>query len=137
MNFKEFTKRYGDDTTTNFQLMKWAKELGIKPFYYCMRDEVHNLKGKKSFFAICNIHTQNQKGVHHSALCRINGKAYFFDSFGLNPTKEIEKAVGKMTWSTSQIQKVGERCCGQLSLYVLYKLADGCQSFEDIILNLI
>ncbi|ESO91884.1 hypothetical protein LOTGIDRAFT_163246 [Lottia gigantea] len=37
-----FLDKYGTDTTTNIQLMRWAKE-----FYYCMRDEINNLKDKK------------------------------------------------------------------------------------------
>ncbi|ESP04510.1 hypothetical protein LOTGIDRAFT_170756 [Lottia gigantea] len=43
----EFLDKYGTDTTTNFQLMRWANELNISPFYYCMRDEINNLKYKK------------------------------------------------------------------------------------------
>ncbi|ESO89866.1 hypothetical protein LOTGIDRAFT_164554 [Lottia gigantea] len=48
-----FLDKYGTDTTTNFQLMKWANELNISLFYYCMRDEINNLKDKKGkFYAI-------------------------------------------------------------------------------------
>ncbi|ESP04703.1 hypothetical protein LOTGIDRAFT_170539 [Lottia gigantea] len=42
-----FLDKYGTDTTTNLQLMKWANELNISPFYHCMRDEINNLKYKK------------------------------------------------------------------------------------------
>ncbi|ESO96536.1 hypothetical protein LOTGIDRAFT_159951 [Lottia gigantea] len=42
-----FLDKYGTDTTTNFQLMRWANELSISPFYYCMRDEINDLKYKK------------------------------------------------------------------------------------------
>ncbi|ESP01357.1 hypothetical protein LOTGIDRAFT_157535 [Lottia gigantea] len=42
-----FLNKYGTDTTTNFQLMRWANELNISPFYYCMRDEINDLKYKK------------------------------------------------------------------------------------------
>ncbi|ESP01307.1 hypothetical protein LOTGIDRAFT_157485 [Lottia gigantea] len=34
---------------TNFQLMRWANELNISPFYYCMRDEINDLKDKKAW----------------------------------------------------------------------------------------
>ncbi|ESO95925.1 hypothetical protein LOTGIDRAFT_175034 [Lottia gigantea] len=43
----EFLDKYGTDTTTNFQLMRWANELNISPFYYCMRDEINDLKYMK------------------------------------------------------------------------------------------
>ncbi|ESO94023.1 hypothetical protein LOTGIDRAFT_153504 [Lottia gigantea] len=42
-----FLDKYGTDTTTNFQFMRWANELNISPFYYCMRDEINDLKYKK------------------------------------------------------------------------------------------
>ncbi|ESO92313.1 hypothetical protein LOTGIDRAFT_162616 [Lottia gigantea] len=42
-----FLDKYGTDTTTNFQLMRWANELNISLFYYCMRDEINDLKYKK------------------------------------------------------------------------------------------
>ncbi|ESO82644.1 hypothetical protein LOTGIDRAFT_155658 [Lottia gigantea] len=45
----EFLDKYGTDTTTNFQLKRWANELNISPFYYCMRDEINGLKYKKGF----------------------------------------------------------------------------------------
>ena len=40
LTLDEFIDRFGDDTTTNFQLIKWAEELGIKKFQYLMRDEL-------------------------------------------------------------------------------------------------
>ena len=138
MNIKNFTNRYGESKTTNFQLIKWAKELQIKPFYYCMRDEIiPTLKNKTKYYAIVNIHTSQQRGVHHSALYRNNEQMYFFDSYGLDPTKEIiDLKMSDLICSTFQIQQLGESNCGQLSLYVLYKLSKG-EQFEDIILNLV
>ena len=80
INFEEFMKRYGQNTTTNFQLMNWAKELNLKPFFYCMRDEIHSLKNHKGkYYAITNIHTSDQRGVHHSALYKDSlGESIFF-----------------------------------------------------------
>ena len=57
-NFVDFTKKYGVDTTTNFQLIKWAKELNIKHFYCLMRDEIKVLKNKKQYYCICNLHIE-------------------------------------------------------------------------------
>ena len=39
MNIDDFYKHFGRDTTTNFQLEKYAKELKFPNFYVCMRDE--------------------------------------------------------------------------------------------------
>lgn len=141
MNFNEFTKKYGSDTTTNFQLIKWAKELKLKPFYYCMRDEIISKLNTKigKYFAIVNIHTSDQSGIHHSAIYKNSlGEIFFFDSYGLNPTAEIIllNRSGNILSSTFQIQKPETKWCGQLSLWVLYQLSLNSISFEDIVLNL-
>jgi hypothetical protein len=38
LTLDEFIDRFGDDTTTNFELTKWAEELGIENFQFLMRD---------------------------------------------------------------------------------------------------
>ena len=140
MDFKEFINKYGTDTTSNFQLIKWAKELNIKPFYYCMRDEIiPTLKTKKSYFTIVNIHTSKERGIHHSALYKNSlGKLFFFDSYGLPPTEEIinlQKNYNPILYSEFQIQEPNTKWCGQLSLWVLYQITLNKQ-FENIILDL-
>lgn len=137
MLLKEFMQKYGTNTTTNFQLIQWAKDLNIKPFYYCMRDEIVLLKDEHpKYYAITNIHTTKQKGIHHSALFKDNKQLYFFDSYGLDPTKEILNLDLPIICSTFQIQNIGTKYCGQLSLWVLYQLSLG-KKFEEIIINLI
>ena len=136
-NFKNFTGKYGVNTTTNFELINWAKNLNIKPFFCLMRDEIYELKKHKEFFAIVNIHKSNQKGVHWSCVHRNSlGNIFYFDSYGLDPTQEIlnlRRSV--ILCNTFQLQKQGEVWCGQMSLYVLWLLSKGYQ-FEDIVLNL-
>ncbi len=44
MNIEQFLDRYGTDTTTNFDLLHYSKELKIKPFYYVMSNEIEYLK---------------------------------------------------------------------------------------------
>src|SRR5438093_1241263 len=79
MNLEEFLNRFGTDTTSNFQLIKWSKELGIKPFYYVMRNEIKKLKkikisrrsAKRSpVYIIANYQTTSESGSHHVALYR-------------------------------------------------------------------
>ncbi|ESO84502.1 hypothetical protein LOTGIDRAFT_176122 [Lottia gigantea] len=62
-----FLDKYGTDTTTNFQLMRWANELNISPFYYCMRDEINNLKYKKGKII---LHKDNFKEIKRSRVGR-------------------------------------------------------------------
>jgi hypothetical protein len=140
MNINAFYKRYGQNTTTNFQLIKYAKELEIPNFHVCMRDEIKSLSLKRlPLNVITNIHTTNQRGVHWSALHVTKGSAYFFDSFGLPPTQEIIDLlpckVQRMR-NTFEVQSFDESNCGQHSLYVLYKL-NKKEPFQDIIISLI
>ena len=46
-SWKEFKKLFGEDTTTNIQLLQMAKILKIPNFYYVMRDEMHLLPLQK------------------------------------------------------------------------------------------
>ena len=43
LTINDFFKRYGTSTSTNFQLMHWAKQLKIKNFQILMRDELKNI----------------------------------------------------------------------------------------------
>ena len=40
MNLKSFLEKYGTETSNNFQLLHWAKQLKIKNFHVLMRDEI-------------------------------------------------------------------------------------------------
>ena len=64
-----------------------------------------------------------------------NGDNYYFDSYGLPPANEVREILGNGTHNTFQIQKPGTTYCGQLCLYVLYKLQKGVP-FLDIMLEL-
>ena len=47
MAIEAFYKRYSKDTTTNFQLEKYAKEFKIANFYICMYNELSQLPRNK------------------------------------------------------------------------------------------
>ena len=142
MNINKFYKSFGRGTTTNFQLIKYAKELKIPNFHVCMRDEIKHLPQDQilSLSIVTNIHTSKERGVHWSALhITKNKEAYFFDSFGLPPTLEVINFLPNQyikIRNTLEVQNFGESNCGQLSLYVLYKLNLG-ESFHNIIISLI
>ena len=94
MNLKDFFNKYGTDTTSNFQLIKWAKELKIPNFHYVMRDEINELPltSKNPLNVVTNIHASDQQGIHHSAF-HLGKERYFFDSYGLNPCKDRKSVV--------------------------------------------
>ena len=136
MSISEFLSKYGEDSTTNFQLIKWSKELNISNFYYSMRDELKHLKKKKlPISIIANYQTSNENGTHHVALYKSKGGNFYFDSYGIELFKEAQDFLGHGIYSTFKIQKPETRVCGQISLFVLYCLNNG-KDFFDIVLEL-
>ena len=134
---KEFFDKFGTDTTNNIELMNYAKMLGIKNFHYVMRDEMKLLPTNKfPLNVMTNIHTSDQPGVHHNCFYVGKKDKYFFDSYGLAPTKEVEKFLGHGEHSTFKLQQDNTRYCGQLSLYFLYLMNHTDKSYRDIVLNI-
>lgn len=128
MDWNKFKMKFGTQTTSNLDLIKHAKMLKIKPFRCLMRDEIKLLKGKDRFgYFIVNIHTSDQPGVHWSSIYSDKDKVYFFDSYALPPLKEIIDTFNHTNnrycgdWH-EQIQTFDKSYCGQISMYVLYKL---------------
>ena len=157
MKLKELLKKYGTQTTSNFDLMKIAKDLNIKPFYYVMKDEIKEIQNNNSKIYVCtNLHNSDEPGIHHSCFVlgstegssadtteggtrqsRLRSKStnYFFDSYGLPPVKEIKDLLQHATYNTFQLQKQGTKLCGQLCMFVLNELKDG-RDFLDILLEI-
>jgi hypothetical protein len=137
MNITEFLDRYGVDTTTNFQLLHYAKELNIKPFRVVMTNELKKLKKildkKVTVYVICNYQTTSEGGTHWCALYRNQGNNYFFDSYGIQPDLEVLDFLGEGVSSTFRIQPVGSRMCGTLSLFTLYRLSKGYNFYDTVL----
>lgn len=129
----DFLKKYGKQTTSNIQLLNWAKQLKIKPFKTIMRNEIKNVKPNE--YVIANIQKSSEEGVHW--VCFHNN--IYFDSYGLPPLEEYKELVKHGLYSEFEIQDFGQSFCGQLSLYVLYVLFhsdDKEQKFKDLVLDL-
>ena len=79
-----------------------------------------------------------ERGVQWSALYINKDIVFFFDSDGLVPTQEIMNFLSQhpqRMHNTLEVQSFSESNCGQLNLYVLYKLNKG-EPFQDIIISL-
>ena len=62
-NITDFLHKYGTDTTNNFQLLNWGKQLKIKNFHVLMKDEIKEIKPtKKPLNIITNNNTSKQDG---------------------------------------------------------------------------
>ena len=82
MNLKSFLEKYGTETSNNFQLLHWAKQLKFKNFQVLMRDEISE-NYKIPVNIITNNNTSKQNGSHWSAFhINKNGKKFWFDSYG-------------------------------------------------------
>ena len=145
LTIKQFFKKYGVLSTTNFDLLKIAKELKIKKFYCCMKDELKEISNCKKFYKVksktlpiyivCNYQSTINRGTHWVALYKDIQNSYYFDSYGIDVIKEAIDFLGHGIYNTFKIQKLGEEYCGQISLYVLYCLYNG-KDFYDTVLYL-
>ena len=127
MKLKFFLKKYGVSKTTNFDLKKIGEELNLN-LKVIMRDE---LKETKKECVIMNFQTTNEQGSHWVCIYK---HEYYFDPYGVIPPKEVFKYMkDSFIYNTLQVQPDGSAMCGQLCLFVLYKLSKGYR-FEDIVL---
>jgi len=125
------------ETLSNYNLINYAKQLKIKNFRgVFMRDNLPK-KIRTNECAIVNLEPDSETGSHWCAYYK-NGKQgkFYFDSFGLNPTNEMLNYLKKGgNFSTFEIQPMGSVICGQLCLYILYRLSNG-DNFVDILIDL-
>lgn len=137
-SLKEFFNKFGTKTSSNFDLIHWAKILKIKNFRCIMRDEMKLLdKNLKLQNVMTNIHTSKQNGVHWNCFYLGEKGKYFFDSYGLDPVNEIKNYLGEGESSTFIIQTGLSQYCGQLSLYFLYLMNFSHLSFYEIVLQIV
>ena len=143
MNLKEFLDKYGTNTTSNFQLLHWGKQLKLKNFHIVMKDEIKDIDSSKPVLnLITNIQSSNEPGAHWSAFHKGTEftafdkafKHFWYDSYGRPPDEEIIKkfSKGSIIASDDQNQKFGTTYCGQLALYFLYRINNG-DTLEEII----
>lgn len=137
-SFDSFTKRFGVHTTNNIQLLNWGKILKLKNLQVLMIDEIKNCNKTLPINIIVNIQTTDQKGIHWSCFHQSKkGKKYWFDSYGLDPQKEIIETFGiPILSNTFIIQDFTSSYCGQISLYVLYRLNQN-DDYAKLLLSLL
>ena len=126
MDLFTFLSRYGISKTTNFDLKDMSYDLGLD-IAIIMRNEF--VLTKKNMI-IMNLQTTKEKGTHWVSISKSDN--IYFDPYGVLPTKEVFKVLPNIKYNETQIQPEGTEMCGQLSLYVLYRLNLG-EDFETII----
>ena len=131
---KEFLYIFGTQTTTNHDLMRYAKMLKIKNFHIVMSDEVKELP-ENNFSAILNFQLSSEKGLHWVSLYKYGERLYYFDSYGTPVQKQIVEKYKPIRTHDYKIQPLASSMCGQLSLLVIYLLSNGFK-YEDIVNSL-
>lgn len=125
---------------TNLELMQACKQLKIPIRGIYMRDNLPS-KCMRDEYAIINLGDSFGSGTHWTCYAKQGKKKVYFDSFGLTPPLELQKYLGKMSYSTYQVQLPEQVICGHLCLYVLNRLKKPNKSsikhFEKVIQNLI
>jgi hypothetical protein len=135
MNIKEFSDRYGTDTTTNFDLLQIAKQLKIPNFHIKMKDEIKTLRKikKRPLYCVANYHLSSQNGVHWICFYIDKDKSYYFDSYGIVPLKEVKELLKGGVYSTFQIQQTNQKFCGQICMWILFQLSIGKDFFQTVL----
>ena len=118
---------------TNFDLIDAVKELKIK----CFRDvyllDTLPQRPNKKECGIVNLDKAGGAGTHWVAWYKNGNNKIYFDSYGIQPPKEIIKYLGKgINYNTDQLQPRETVFCGHLCLFVLKELQEG-EDFQVII----
>ena len=100
-----------------------------------MRDEIRSFCGNDECFILNTDHSSfsgthwvavniaGASGTSGAGVTVAGGTTYHFDSFGLEPTEEIERYCKEPRFYNSfEFQKPNEVICGHLCLYFLYRM---------------
>ena len=117
----------------NFELEEAPKKLKIKCFRgVYLLDTLPN-KSLNKECGIVNFDKSGGSGTHWVAWYKNGRNKTYFDSYGIQPPKEVIKYLGDgINYNTDQIQPRGEVFCGHLCLYVLKELNEG-RDFQSIL----
>ena len=70
-----------------------------------------------------NLQTSKDNGSHWVVILKSIGLQYYFDPYGVLPTTEVYNYFGSpLTYNKIQVQQGDTECCGQLSMYFLYRM---------------
>jgi len=85
---------------------------------------------------VVNLDSGSRPGTHWVAYYKVGPSAIYFDSYGLDPPKELRQYLNvNVRMQTFQLQGPNDVICGHLCLHVLRELATG-RKFEDVVLQL-
>ena len=118
---------------SNFEIIDAAKRLSIPKFRgVFLRDTLPRRPLKKEC-GILNLDDSGGNGTHWVAWYKNGEDKYYFDSFGIQPPKELVNYLkSDIYYNTEQIQQRDQVFCGHLCLYVLKQMSRG-EDLQSII----
>ena len=143
-SFEEFVGALFKDIQplSNFEIIRICKKLKISNFKGCfMRDEIRSFCGSDECF-ILKSDISSSSGTHWVAVNIADssdtsdgvGTTYYFDSFGLEPIKEIKRyCMEPKFYNSFEFQKPNEVICGHLCLYFLHRMRYCKQDFYSVL----
>ena len=105
--------------TTNIQLMDYAKKLNLE-IKVISKDQIKENLTNGNY--IINLNNSYEKGSHWVGCIITNSTIYYFDSFGVEPLKEIIRIKKHILYNTYYIQDLKEKSCGYYALIFCYYL---------------
>jgi hypothetical protein len=109
---------------SNYQLMDLTKKLKLKVNIIC-KDELINCNNDYLLYII-NLSNTGTKGTHWITLTINNNKAYYYDSFGRKPIKEIKYFCKihklKLKYNKFIHQDINDNSCGWYCLFHILTL---------------
>lgn len=111
---------------SNFELMDAVKKLSIPNFRGVFVRDTLPKKSRVKESGILNLDDTTGNGTHWVAWYKNGNDKYYFDSFGIQPPKELIRYLKPpVYYSTEQIQPRDQVFCGHLCLFVLKQLSLG------------
>ena len=121
------------EALSNFDLIDAVKDLKIKCFRGVYLLDTMPAKPNNRECGIVNLDKIGGPGTHWVAWYKNGKNKTYFDSYGIQPPKEVIKYLGKgISYNTDQLQPRGEVFCGYLCLHVLKELNEG-EDFQTIL----
>ena len=123
--------------TTDKFLEEEAKRLKFRNFRGVFMDDELPKQPLMDECGIINLESSKDQGSHWCCWWKKGNDKYYFDSYGILPSKSIVKYLkSPILYSTFQIQQFNDGNCGEWCLYVLNELNKG-KDYKDIVLKII
>ena len=123
--------------TSNFELLDIAESYGIHNLNVIMNDQLQNYKFKTGYYVV-NLEDSDHGGTHWVSVIVENGRALYFDSFGVVPSLEVEEWLHnskyKYVFNNRIIQHIDSIACGYFALgLIIYVILEKTKPLYEVV----